>query len=350
MEYISQRIENGAFPTGETLPSMQEIAKRTGSSLYAVRNAVRALSGRGVLRSVRRRGTIVERRPALGRATVLLARDPHTNVLLQGPLSIALVRAGYEVSSVPYVFGEGAEGRRLLDTRARDADILIALAPGETHEDHAEMVWRFAERFSVRVFYQYEDVYCPVQAVRIQSDWVAAARLVAGHLLGLGHRRIGTLSGSYPGESSASARRSEALRHMVELAGGECFPYYYTLHGHDGDVAFLRSRGCTAWWAVNDHWAVGTLSRLAASGLRVPDDMSVVGMNDTPYCAETQPSLTSLSLDPEGVARAMVEAITGARESCADASRNVVLVPPRLVARESTGPAPAQSGAGTGAG
>lgn len=338
-DYLLAGIDSGLFAEGESLPAVDELARRTGVSPHAVRRAVRVLGDRGVLWSVRKRGTRVLRRPALGRALFMSGWDAHTNLLLQEPISQALVRARLQVQFLPYLFrdGTGFEQLRQLAGKGAEDTVLVTLAQ-EGVPAEARPAWeQFASRFRHRVGFQFEEDHLLPDSLTVLPDPVVAARLVAEHLLSLGHRRIGVVAGSADAPSSASERHAGALAEMLRLVGAECFAYQYGLHATEGVVAFARRNRCTAWWAITDHQALDHVIRFQQAGLRVPQDISVLGTNDTPWASGGALPLTTLSLNPAAIADAIADAVERAfGRGTESPGGGRLFIPPVLVPRAST--------------
>ncbi len=338
-DYLIDGISSGEFREGEFLPPVEELAARARTSAHAVRRAVRLLGDRGILWSVRKRGTRVLRRPALGRALFMSSSDAHTNLLLQEAISQALVEARLQVEFLPYLFrdGTGFEQLRHLAGKAASDTILVTLTQ-EGVPVEARTAWeQFAAGFRYRVGFQFEDWPSLPDSLTVLSDPVVAARLVAEHLLSLGHRRIGVVAGSAEAPASASERHASALAEMLALVGAECFAYQYGQHATEGVAAFARRNRCTAWWAINDFQALDHIIRFQQAGLRVPQDISVLGTNDTPWSTMGTLPLTTLSLDPPRIAEAMaanVEAVClGERRPAGDGRQ---FITPILIPRAST--------------
>ena len=167
------------------------------------------------------------------------------------------------------------------------------------------------------------------------------------HLVALGHRKIIFVDG--PRGSIARARRRgyrTAMSHAglgtdVEVVRGG-------LTEADGAAAaeHLVSRPVaerpTAVIAFNDRVAIGLRDRLLRSSVRVPDEVSVVGYDDSLMARLGTIDLTSVSQEPELLARATVERLAAALRGDPVVAGDVV-VSPRLVVRSSSGP-PAAAG------
>src|ERR1700728_2364506 len=109
--------------------------------------------------------------------------------------------------------------------------------------------------------------------------------------------------------------------------------------GHQAMARLLsRTTRPTAVLASNDMTATGALGAIHERGLRVPEDISVVGFDDIQISAFTQPALTTVRLSRDEIARVEVRALAGSREEGGKGAEYGV--PTSLVLRSSTGPAP----------
>ena len=171
------------------------------------------------------------------------------------------------------------------------------------------------------------------------------AALAVGHLAELGHRRIAVISG--PQDWLEAAARDEGYARGIEKSEAEAGQHWrgdWTAsagHALADEVAdaVRATDGPTAVAVANDQMALGLIAGLRALGIRVPDEVSVVGFDDNPDAAFFAPPLTTIRLDIAGEARRVVAAVTGL-DPVAGAE------PPVLVARASTAPpAPPASGA-----
>ena len=95
----------------------------------------------------------------------------------------------------------------------------------------------------------------------------------------------------------------------------------------------------TAIVCVNDVMAVGTLRALRDSGLRVPQDISVTGFDNTRLAQFCNPSLTSVHIPRDEIGHTVCERLINAKNTLLEQE---FVIDPELVVRESTGPAPIQ--------
>ena len=131
-----------------------------------------------------------------------------------------------------------------------------------------------------------------VPVVRI--DDVAGARLATGHLLELGHRRIGFIGDAptNPLGFVSSANREQGYREALAEAGIAFDPALLRHGAHDRDVALRLSSQLisapeppTAIFASSDVQALGVIEAARALGVKVPDDLSVIGFDDVEVSA-----------------------------------------------------------------
>jgi DNA-binding LacI/PurR family transcriptional regulator len=174
----------------------------------------------------------------------------------------------------------------------------------------------------------------------IVNDESAGARLVVGHLAALGHRRIVHIDGGRGAGASARRRayelamREAGLAREIRVLGGD----YTDAAGVRAAERLLGSSPLpTAIFAANDILATGVIDRLEDAGLRIPEDVAVVGYDNTFLAALHHVSLTTINQPrPEmgrQAVRALVDRIEGAR---AEPLR--LRTAPSLVVRETTGP------------
>ncbi len=178
--------------------------------------------------------------------------------------------------------------------------------------------------------------------VRLEDD--AAARLATQHLIELGHRDIAFVTGT-PGPASDARRRGYedalasaglASRSELTIPAG-----WQAEDGHHAVERYLRAHPdgrATGYVVGTSVAALGVLSALAAAGIRVPDDASVVGIHDPWFAPYLVPALTTVSLPLFELGRRSVEQlITHLRVGRPD---EVVITdpPPLLVLRASTRP------------
>ncbi|WP_433431262.1 LacI family DNA-binding transcriptional regulator [Nonomuraea sp. CA-141351] len=179
-----------------------------------------------------------------------------------------------------------------------------------------------------------------VPAVRI--DQVEGVRMAVEHLLRLGHSTVWHVSG--PRERMDAQARIEAWRATLEQAGRSVprvVPGDWSAEsGYQAGLELAERSGVTAVFAANDHMALGLLRAFNERGIRVPDDVSVVGFDDIPEAGYLIPPLTTVRPDHEEVGRRAVEVLLRQMDGQDDDADDAPHVVPALVRRASTAPAP----------
>ena len=191
----------------------------------------------------------------------------------------------------------------------------------------------------------------PVPVVR--TDKEAGGHLATHHLIQLGHRRIAHLMDAETYARSA-AERTAGYRRALAEAGIDFQPDWLvegtnSVAGGDACLrALLARRGPrpTAAFVFNDQMAIGALHALRRLGLRVPEDMAIVGFDGIGLGAFTNPELTSVEQPRPEVGRRAVELIFDQLDGRSASTPREVTLPLRLVVRESCGASRSPEGGG----
>ncbi|MFJ1671274.1 LacI family DNA-binding transcriptional regulator [Streptomyces bottropensis] len=181
--------------------------------------------------------------------------------------------------------------------------------------------------------------------VYVDADNRGGAREAVRHLLALGRERIATITGPVEREASAFDRL-DGYRDLLPEAPPEMIEHSdYTRQGGVGAMTALLDRrpDLDAVFVASDLMASGALQVLRERGRRVPDDVAVVGFDDlTPIAEHTDPPLTTVHQDIEGMGRLMArllfrhtEDLAGPGEPGAESPLASVITPTRLVVRQS---------------
>ena len=221
---------------------------------------------------------------------------------LDSPWAVEIIRGVEDAAHsagigtvVAAIHGRAASARQWLQNlRARATDGVILVTSDLTPPLHAEL-----RRLSIPVV-----IVDPAGVPAVDVPTIGATNWAGGlsateHLLSLGHRRIGFIAG--PRRVLCSRARLDGYGAGLAVAGLEIDPEliqpgdFYHESGFAGAEALLcLDRPPTAIFASSDQMAFGAYEALRRRGLRVPDDISVVGFDDLPESRWSSPPLTTV--------------------------------------------------------
>ncbi|MEU2659980.1 LacI family DNA-binding transcriptional regulator [Streptomyces sp. NPDC007325] len=169
-------------------------------------------------------------------------------------------------------------------------------------------------------------------AVAVEQAW--------RHLASLGHERIGMLLG--PADHVPSRRKLQAARAVAEAAGtplpdAHVVRSTFSLQGGQAAANRLLEAGVTGIVSASDPLALGAIRAARRRGLAVPDDVSVVGFDDSAFMTCTEPPLSTVRQPIEAMGRAAVELLC-AQIQGVHSQPGELLFEPELVVRGSTAP------------
>lgn len=175
-----------------------------------------------------------------------------------------------------------------------------------------------------------------------------AAQAAVAHLVRLGHRRLGYVSGPpgnvIEGERYAGFRKGAAAAGLSEADLVRWEGRFVFAAGVAAAEAFLRlRRRPTGIFAACDESAVAFVKTVRAAGLRVPEDVSVIGFDGSEFADYAEPTLTTLRQPLQALGRAGAEAILKLIRNELSPAEWRVRLPVTLLDRDTTGPAPQET-------
>ncbi|MEM9055678.1 MAG: LacI family DNA-binding transcriptional regulator [Pseudomonadota bacterium] len=180
----------------------------------------------------------------------------------------------------------------------------------------------------------------PEEAPVMRLDDHQAAMEMVRHLIELGHKRIGLITGP-KGHNAATARREGYLGALSE-AGLDIDPNlivagdYSLRSGLEGAKTLLEAAPRpTAIFAANDDMAVGAMTAIMAAGLSIPGDLSIAGFDDTRLASAVWPALTTIRQPVADMAKRAAERLMTPE----DGTPLEEVFAFELIKRQSTGPA-----------
>lgn len=174
----------------------------------------------------------------------------------------------------------------------------------------------------------------------VSTDDRAAVQSAVRHLVNLGHTRIGLLTG--PTRYTPAARKLDSFREAMRAAvpgvdvDDLIVETFFTVEGGATGAGALLRAEATAAICSSDLMALGAIRAVRQQGLNVPDDFSIVGFDDSPMIAFTDPPLTTLRQNVHRMSEAIVTALRDEIDGGAT-YRGEHLFTPELIVRGSTG-------------
>jgi len=170
----------------------------------------------------------------------------------------------------------------------------------------------------------------------VSADDAVAVEQAYAHLASLGHERIGALLG--PADHMPSRRKFAALSAVAQREV-DVERSSFSMEGARAAAARLVERGITGIVCASDVLALGTIRAVRRLGLRVPQDVSVVGYDDSAFMNCTDPPLTTVRQPIEAMGQAAVDLLVHQIDGVG-VPPDELLFEPELVVRGSTAPAP----------
>lgn len=170
-------------------------------------------------------------------------------------------------------------------------------------------------------------------------DNASGIRQIMRHLHALGHRRVayaGGMPGSWSDRERGDAMDAGGHDLGVEVVRLGNFPT--TFAGGVAAADLVAASGVTAVVAHHDVMALGILDQLRSRGVRVPQEVSVVGFDDVPAAMYVSPALTTVQVQLHLLGRIAVDLLISP-DSVPDVTNGMCRMPVSLVVRDSTGPA-----------
>ena len=264
-----------------------------------------------------------------------------TNEVQKGVFNVS-AREGYDIVVHPCEF----DSPKLVDdvrrfVRRSKVDGIIMLPPVSEMKDLVNAIegWgipyvRFSSELSATPWRLVVTNYGP------------AVTDMTNHLVELGHRDIGFISG--PADNLSSKKRQEAFvealrSHGLELREALVVEGAFTYESgvRAAQQLLTKEHRPTAIFAANDEMAFGVMNVADALGIRVPEDLSVVGFDGTRFATFVIPSLSTIHRPSREMASLGASKLLAFINDGVDAARQFEsMVSPKFVPRESTGPAP----------
>lgn len=356
MNDIKRRIESGELKPHDPLPTQIELAKEYNTSEITSRRALSDLVQEGYVYRIRGKGSFIqEKAPAGGPKpirTVFFAHKNHEIGAFSHPFFSDMfvgIKEVCEENGIGFHMWDIGEDYRLPDDP--HAGIILLTTTAHNSFDLAQLTeWQREGRRIVTVHFYYPHLGIPYVIV----DNLTGGYLATQHLLSLGHRRIGVI---LTGRSIMEVNQEFSLR----LQGYRLALSQHQLPFDPELVAFMDTENesvemgaagfrqlmaladpPTAIFATSDYKAIGAMNAAREMGLRVPDEISILGYDDVEVSEMMYPSLSTVNQNTKKLGERAAEILLFELKDEGGGGLIKDEIVPTLVPRDSTGPAPAQ--------
>jgi LacI family transcriptional regulator len=354
---LAADIDAGTFKPGDRLPTYENLTSRFKVTISTLDRALVELEQGGRVRREPGRGVFVAETKSRVKGVIGLIGFGNKAVCTL-PVEVG------PTSFTSYFFS--AHLMEGLDDvlQKRDVGMMLLNRQSTTNWDKVDGIMAFnLSALSLEELRQELPAYMPCVSLldaadsvsTVMADDYSGAHSAVQYLLQLGHRRIGCLLSR---RAAIPRMRMAGYQHALQDAGIEPEANWaippvelreptvnFTEWGRESVRRWLqdgwkRSR-CTAIFVQNDWAAIGAIGALQEAGLRVPDDISVIGFDGTEACQLTTPKITAVEVPLREIARSGAELLLRKIESGNNMPHERIVLPTHLQIRESTAPPPA---------
>jgi len=348
---LKRKIADGAFDPNEPLPTQVEFAKIYNTSEITTRRALTDLANEGYIYRVRGKGTFIRLEPnalpkekALALERMYLA---HSSIPLRtfnhrfyGDL-VAGIQEICEEHGIRFHLWDIGRNASLPE---KDEKTGFVLLPNVHMNPDILERWKEEGRKLVTVHFYYPQLRIPYVIV----DNLTGGFLATQHLLSLGHRRIGiVLTGkSFLEMNQEFSLRLQGYRLALSQYRVDFDPGLVSVIEEDEESAEMGYAGAerllslpnppTAMFVTSDYKAAGAMQAIKDRGLRIPEDVSVVGYDDTLTSPFLEPGLTTVNQNTLSVGRRAAEMLLFEWNDYEGGRFMKDEVVPKLIVRDST--------------
>ena len=322
VSWVQTEIENGALSRGDKLPSENELMERFRVSRQTVRRAMEELTEKGVVEGRRGSGTYVTvntRRYAAGKeiriAVMLTYVDTYIFPSIIKGIESVLSSEGCTLQIA--MTDNAVEKERMLlkeFIHTQSVDGIIAETVKSALPNPNMELYREIENMGIPVLFV-NSYYKELDIPHISMDDRKAGYLAAKHLAECGHTRIGGIFKADDGQGHLRyAGYTDALMEQeIKIRGDQVIwidSEELRTMGEESAKFLKRLKGCTACVCYNDETAYKIVEIFRKAGHRVPEDLSVVGIDNSGLAKFSPVPLTSVENPVEKLGRTAAERMT----------------------------------------
>lgn len=304
--YLKNEIIKGSFHYGDRIPSESDLAVKFTLSRFTVRRAIEILTNEGFLEKRHGSGTYVKamnphqnRSGVIGIITTYL--DDYIFPSIIRGIETVLTQHKYTLNlaiTENKVEKENACLRAMLNQNVEG--LIIEGTKSALVNPNIGLLEIFRSRNIPVVFI--DSNYIDYDSSYVLMDDEKSGKMVAEYLINHGHKKIGGIFKSDDIQGLRRYRGMEKVMQSRNLPVDENAILWYTtedvknIFTEDYDRLFLRRfKNCTALICYNDQIAVNSIYTLERNGIHIPDDMSIVGFDNSDLCEVSPVKLTSVT-------------------------------------------------------
>jgi len=284
------------------------------------------------------RSLVMKRTKTLGLVITTIA-NPFYTELSQG-IETTAIRLGYNIILCSTNYDLATEKQYTDMLRSKGVDGIIFTS---AHMGDPNIIGLAEEGFPMVLVNR--RTYHPM--VREKIDYVGVDNIRGGflaveHLIKLGHSRIGVIGGS--SESSVGFERLEGGKKALAARGLEAIGDYFLEgdflkgSGYEGGKKFLKmNEPPTAIFATNDYMALGTYQAIVEEGMKIPEDMALVGFNDIEFTSMKGIELTTIGQKKYEMGAMAVKTLVERIEGRKTGYSKEIILEPELIIRKTCG-------------
>lgn len=342
-DQIVKAIQSDKFQIGEFLPTENEVCELTGLSRMTVRKALDKLNHLGLVEAVRGRGTfIVAKEPSTKiKRSIGFVLRPHRYIEEDPFYSHILMGVTQEAQKqrlhLAFISGEHVESH---DVENHPYQFLSHLSGAIIAGQMPNAFLDYVQKIHLPcVFLNYRSSAYPFDAVT--ADQLEVGRLQGKHLAELGHNQCLYISGE-----SDNVAYEDRLAGFMETFTGDSTRKVVVLKGRKNSEsgremvqqALEQKTPFTAIAAGNDRMAIGAMNELLDRGFRIPEEISVCGIDNIPFTENCRPALTTVHIEKQEMGIKAVQLLLERLKNPAKI-QETILLGIELRVRHSTGPA-----------
>jgi DNA-binding LacI/PurR family transcriptional regulator len=361
-QYFRDKVRDGTFKPNSAIPSEFEIAREFNISRSTVRQAILELVHEEILVRVSGKGTYVSSDPFkqkfLARSGVIGLIQPYLRdsflTLITLSIESTTRTKGYQLMLSITDNKYEQHQRSVRQLLSKKVDGLIIFLPDNYPLDEIT-ISLMEQRFNFVLI----DRYIPnIDVSYVVSDNLGGAYQAVEHLIKLGHHRIGIVTRSSLQTTSVRDRVDGYKRALLDYGlpfdqslvcdrlktSASELEFFGTARGnsqHDVEVMveFLKNKERpSAIFAINDLVALAVVEAASLVGLRIPDDLALVGFDDIDIVSHLETPLTTMAQDKYAIGAQAAEFLIDKIEGRERGNRQIV-IPTKLIVRRSTAPA-----------